>query len=173
MNADPVTILAIDPGTEESALVLWDGCRITDHAKLKNSEILDRLCSPWLTRPIVWIEMVASFGMPVGREVFETCVWIGKFIQAHESKHNSAVLLATRHRVKLHLCHSARAKDSNVRQALVDRFGGKGTKAAPGITYGLAGDEWQAFALAVYAFDTINGSVTEEAKAAVVGEEKG
>jgi hypothetical protein len=54
--------------------------------------------------------------------------------------------------VKLHLCGSSRAKDPNVRTALLDRFGGagaKGTKAAPGPLYGIAADLWSALAIAV------------------------
>ena len=59
-----------------------------------------------------------------------------------------------RHEVKLHLCGSARAKDANVRQALIDRFGpGKelaiGRKAAPGPLYGMTGDCWAALGVAV------------------------
>jgi len=49
--------------------------------------------------------------------------------------------------VKLALCNSARAKDGDVRRAIMERFGGsecKGTKAAPGPLYGIKADEWQA-----------------------------
>jgi hypothetical protein len=58
-----------------------------------------------------------------------------------------------RREVKLHLCGQARAKDSNIIQALKDRFGDKGTKNKPGLTYGMRKDLWQAFALAVTCMD--------------------
>ena len=66
--------------------------------------------------------------------------------------------------VKLHLCHTTKAKDSNITQALIDRFAsgepnrGKGTKAAPGWFYGFKADIWQAYALAVLAADTREAS---------------
>ena len=61
--------------------------------------------------------------------------------------------------VKQHICHDSRAKDSNIIQALVDRFAygernrGKGTKKEPGFFYGFKADVWQAFALAVTWYD--------------------
>lgn len=95
------------------------------------------------------IEMIASYGMPVGREVFETCVWIGRFIEAWGGPYT----LVYRKDVKLHLCGQPRAKDSNIRQALIDRYGGKdravGKKATPGPLYGVSADVWSALAIAV------------------------
>lgn len=97
------------------------------------------------------IEMVASYGMPVGKEVFETCVWIGRFIQASTAP--NTITRYTRNEVKMHFCQNTRAKKANVNQALIDRFGKKGTKKNPGITYGLKDHTWDAFALAVMAWD--------------------
>jgi hypothetical protein len=108
------------------------------------------------------IEMVASYGMAVGADVFETCVWIGRFYQVLEDRCFEPGLIK-RHPIKLHHCHSANAKDSNITQALVDRFApgqpnhGKGTKASPGWFYGFKSDIWAAYALAVYAMDTAEG----------------
>ena len=97
----------------------------------------------------VVVEMVASYGMPVGKEVFETCVWIGRFMQVWHDP--DAVRLIYRRDVKLHLCGSARAKDGNIRQALIDKLGPQGTKKAPGPTYGVKSHAWAALALAVTA----------------------
>jgi hypothetical protein len=100
------------------------------------------------------IEMIASYGMAVGAEVFDTCVWIGRYVQAWHSP--DAVRLIYRKQVKLHLCGTTKAKDTNIRQALLDKFGpGKdkaiGKKAAPGPLYGVKTHAWSALAVAVVA----------------------
>jgi hypothetical protein len=99
------------------------------------------------------IEMVASYGMPVGREVFETVRWIGRMQQVWHNP--EAVRFVYRQDVKLHLCGSPRAKDANIRQALIDKLGPVGTKAAPGPLYGIKSHVWSALAVAVTAFDAL------------------
>jgi hypothetical protein len=156
----------VDPGNTESAYVLIDrNCVPLEFGKLPNDELLDHIAVQWVSNDDKWdiehiaIEMVASYGMAVGADVFETCVWIGRFQQMFLDRFSASPQLVKRHPVKLHHCHSAMAKDSNITQALVDRFAagqpnhGKGTKAAPGWFYGFRADIWQAYALAVYAAD--------------------
>jgi hypothetical protein len=98
------------------------------------------------------IEMISSYGMPVGKEVFDTCVWIGRFMQAS----TCPVELIYRNDVKLHFCNSPKAKESNINQALKDRFGDKGTVKNKGYFYGFKADVWQAMALAVTYLDKQN-----------------
>jgi hypothetical protein len=149
-------ILAIDPGTTESGWVLFDGERVHSSAVESNSDMLRRV-QVWQDGVCLAIEMIASYGMPVGREVFETCVWIGRFVQA--SRDPEAVLLVYRRDVKLHLCGSVKAKDANVRQALLDMFprtgGGKtpqvGTVKQPGPLYGVSSHAWPALGVAITA----------------------
>lgn len=160
-----MTVLTIDPGNDHSAFTLTtDDLLPILFAKVPNPELLDDLRNSVYASSAdhVAIEMVASYGMPVGREVFETCVWIGRFTEALERRGIRPQLIP-RQPVKLHLCHSARAKDSNIVQALLDRFApgvpnyGKGTKGAPGFFHGFTRDIWQSFALAVYVADTVSG----------------
>lgn len=102
---------------------------------------------------VLAIEMIASYGMAVGREVFETCVWIGRFLQTWRKP--EAVKLVYRKDVKLHLCGNTRAKDPNVRQALLDKVGPQGTKKIPGPTYGVKSHAWSALAVAVTVADSM------------------
>lgn len=145
-------IFGIDPGPTQSAYVLWDGEKIIQHGIVDNGEMLCYLdFDDDPDPPVLAIEMVASFGMPVGKEVFETCVWIGRF------SHSCLAFLITRHEIKMHFCdHIKGVNDAVIRQALIDRLGKPGTKKHPGRTYGIKKDEWQALAVAVCALDRLN-----------------
>jgi hypothetical protein len=167
------TVLAIDPGSTESAYALVDAntCRPLEFGKIANSHLLDLLSSsdfaPNADRYA--IEMIASYGMAVGAEVFETCVWIGRYQQAIQQADPWAPCdLVKRQPVKVHHCHSAKAKDANITQALVDRFApgepnhGKGTKTAPGWFHGFRADVWQAYALGVYVADLTHARSVED-----------
>jgi hypothetical protein len=144
-----MTILALDPGTTETAFVLWDGRKVLDAAHWPNADVRQVLIAR--EYDLVACEMIASYGMAVGREVFETCVWIGRFA---ETAHTDTRMVYRRD-VKLHLCHSPRAKDANVRQALIDRLGPQGTKKNPGPTYGMKSHLWAALAVGVFAWDQV------------------
>jgi len=115
----------------------------------------DVLASVYLWRGPLAIECIASYGMAVGKDVFETCIWIGRLIQAYE--YPELVRRIYRKDVKLHLCGSPRAKDQNIRQALIDMFGGKekaiGRKATPGPLHGVKSHAWSALAVAIVALE--------------------
>ena len=145
-------VAGIDPGPEESALVCWDGAAVTSAIYQPNEFVLGRLKDAAGVYPLA-IEKIASFGMPVGAEVFETVYWSGRFAQAYGVEHVERI---TRIDVKMHLCHNTRAKDGNIRQALIDRFGKPGTKSKPGPLYGIVGDLWAALAVAVTQHDRMS-----------------
>lgn len=142
------TILAIDPGTSQSAWLRFDGSRPQGFGITANEVLVRALRSGGLPGVVV-IEKVESYGMAVGAEVFDTVLWAGRFAEA---AHRVPVVMLPRRAVKLALCGDSRAKDANIRQALLDRFGGSaavGRKAAPGPLYGVSRDVWSALAIAV------------------------
>ena len=147
-------IAAIDPGTIQSAMVVAErggpyGLKVLTARILMNAALLGELAR-WNLGGDLVIEQIASFGMPVGAEVFTTVWWTGRFYEAwpgHSSRH-----MLPRSAVKLHLCQTMRAKDAHIRQALLDRFGGStaiGKKASPGPLYGLKSHQFAALAVAV------------------------
>ena len=154
-------ILGIDPGTLESAYVLTNNnLEIESFGKLENSEMLKILITTLKENENlkVAIEMIASMGMAVGQSVFETCRWIGRF----EQKCLDFSVIPTiiyRKDEKINLCGSMRAKDSNIRQALIDRFAkfdklnGKGSKKNPDVFFGFKADMWAAMAVTVTYYD--------------------
>lgn len=145
-------LLAIDPGPIESAWVVWDGNRLHGFGKATNEEVLHAVMvlskSEFCQR--MALEQVKSYGMPVGDSTFETVYWSGRFAEAFGA---SCVDRIPRKTICADLCGSARAKDANIRQALIDRYGPPGTKKSPGVLYGVSKDVWSALALAVVWFD--------------------
>ena len=141
-------LLAIDPGNVESAYVLI-GKDLTplEFGKIPNKELLDVIPSLACGADYLALEMVASYGMAVGETVFETVFWAGRFWQAAEDRLERKKVY--RKEVKMNLCHSMRAKDANIRQALIDRFGEVGVKKNPGFFYGFKADIWAAYAVGV------------------------
>ena len=146
-----MTILAIDPGNEESGFCLMlDTYKPVVFGKEENEKLLQRV-TIW-DYDVLVCEMVASYGMAVGASVFETCTWIGRFEQ--EAYRRKKLLdRVYRKEERIVICGSMKAKDSNVRQALIDRFAktqnGKGTKKNPDFFYGFAADAWMAYATGV------------------------
>jgi hypothetical protein len=150
-------ILAIDPGNEQSAYVVWDGERLRGFDLIPNELLRVRVQDHLRSQTdLCVLEMIGHYGkgMPAGKTVFDTCVWIGRFGERYGWDRTEVVLRAT---VKAHLCGSSKAKDGNVIRALKDRFGEPGKKKQPGLTYGLKADIWQAFAVAVTWMDGYRG----------------
>jgi hypothetical protein len=132
---------------------MWYDGKPIEFLKEKNEFILHRLRQYRNSNPtdLYLIEMIQSFGLPVGKEVFETCVWIGRFTEA---LYPCRVEFVYRIEEKLYLCHTTRANDSTIRQALIDRYGSTreeaiGKNASKGPLHGLKGDCWSALAIAV------------------------
>jgi len=149
-------ILAIDPGNVQSAYTLLDAESLKPITAqiVPNDKLLQIVTgNPDKDTTNFVIEMVASYGMAVGETVFETVFWIGRFYAAAEQYR--ARYRIKRMDVKMHLCHSSRAKDANVRQSLIDRFGEVGTKKAPGWFYGFRADMWAAYAVGVTYADSV------------------
>lgn len=156
-------ILAIDPGNIESgyAVIEMPDFKLLKFGKVKNEDLLSTLDDLFIvgkTIDAVAVEMVASYGMAVGKSVFDTCVWIGRFVQAFNGE---GVDFVYRKDEKMCLCGSMKAKDGNIRQALIDRYAkhdfknGKGIKKNPDTFYGVSKDVWQAIAVGVTYYEKI------------------
>lgn len=140
-------IYGLDPGTTHSALVWLEPLAPIAGDILPNSEMLARLRQIATLHPLV-IEQVECFGMSVGREVFETVKWAGRFCEAWESR-GAPVHWMPRRTVKLHICSTMQAKDQNIRRVLLDRFGGDASARKGGQLAGIRTHLWSALALAV------------------------
>lgn len=142
-------IIAIDPGCTESAWVSLDGERaLCSFGKVANAAMLDVCRALPVDTTHVVIEKVANYGMAVGAEVFETVFWSGRFAEAADSQ-GADIVRIPRLDVKLQICRDSRAKDANIRQALIDRWGGIAATKKGGELHGVSKDVWAALAVGV------------------------
>ena len=151
------TVLAIDPGPRQSGWVLFDieEEKVLSHGIDNNEDIITMIAPDlecWPLAGYIAIERFEARGLPLGESSIETILWSGRFAQAFNAETN----WIRRRDIKLHICGTVRAKDSNVNAVLGDRFSkgqgmrvAKGTKKAPGPLYGLKSHSLAALAVAV------------------------
>lgn len=144
-------VLAIDPGSKESAFVTWDGKQVVDKRLMPNDKLLYlmEVVNADFAESLV-IEMIASMGLKAGNEVFETAYWVGRFCEVWRPRPFSRI---KRQEVKMYLTGSMRSNDADIRHAIISRFGGKekavGNVKKPGPLYGVATHMWSALAVAL------------------------
>jgi len=152
-----MTLLAIDPGSIVSGytIVDIDTYKIIDKGIIENNQIHT------LKADHVVIERFQSYGMAVGLSVMIAIWWAGRFYE-HFGENTDRIF---RKDIKLNICGVTRAKDTNIRHALIERFAkhdlkrGTGTKANPDWFYGFKKDIWAAYAIAVTWIDNKNGKI--------------
>lgn len=157
-------ILAIDPGTFQSAYVRFDTEKkeILEMGVQTNDKFLSALRSDisyeHADQGEYVVEGIASYVMAVGKSVFETCYMIGRILEI------TGATIVYREDIKLHLCGTTKAKDANIRQALIDRFelGLEPRKRPSRILKGVSKDVWSAVAVAVYYGDMVGEVMVKE-----------
>lgn len=188
-------VLSIDPGTKLSAFLIFDGTKPLDFGKIPNAELLARIHAGQHKGCHLAIESMVSYGQMVGQEVFDTCVWIGRLIEAWATRYGEqSYTFLRRADIKSHICGSAKANDSGVREALIYRFGGAekavggkkcpackgkpkakllpcqtcrespGYQTAPGPLTGITSDVWSALAIACTHWDQQAAAASWQAK---------
>jgi len=149
-------IIALDVGTEKTAFAIMnEEYELYDFGKLDNEELID---SSFYCVDVMVYEEFASYGMPIGKTTMESIKWNGRFIQraldgSRDIDSQIKIVPMLRKDVKINLCGTMKAKDSNIRQALIDRFGVVGTKNNKGKFYGVSADIWSAIAICVTYID--------------------
>lgn len=125
------SILGIDPGNTKSAFVVFDGTKPVKFGKWDNPVLLRELQVGTTTiSSRCAIETMKPRGMPTSFEEMQTQLWAGRFYQAWFDRQGGFKFALNepeqvfRHDVKMFHCGRATANDSNIRRALIDRFGG-------------------------------------------------
>lgn len=153
-------LLAIDPGPEETAFVIWDTetnkfCFSPEHqfrCGILENEFFLSLCADWY--PLcdsIAIEMIQSYGMPVGKSTFQTALFVGRIIEHIRMIRYTVNNIHEPKEVKLYGRPAIKGQiggqnDTQIRQALRIRFG-DAKRGEP--LEGVKKDVWAALALAV------------------------
>lgn len=127
--------LCLDPGDTKTGWVLY--CprteRVLEAGWEDNARVLQHLdaLDVW---DLVVCELFEPRGMAIGQHSVDTIVWTGRFMERARCPFKTIL----RREVKLAICGSTRAKDGNIRQALIDLYvpvsqskRPQGTKANP------------------------------------------
>ncbi len=147
-------ILGIDPGSEETAYALMgEDYQVIEADKQDNDRFLDDTLPDLIDREAttVVIEGIQSYGMAVGRTVFDTCYIVGEARRIAKLK-QAECFIYPRPEYARSIIGGVKVKDSLIRQALMTRFGGD-RKGEPLQLLKGNSDKRSAYAVAVYHAD--------------------
>lgn len=149
--------IGIDPGTTHSGYAVVDeNYNIVKSDKVINegeNSIISLLTDAKST-DIILIESIQSYGMSVGREIFETCFWIGEFRRFAKDR-GMGYYLYPRPEYTRAVCGVGKVNDSVLWQSLKLRFGGD-RKGEPMHLLKGDSDKRSAFALCAYHLDKLS-----------------
>jgi len=148
-------ILGIDPGPVETAYCLIDkdfNIHIAGKAPLESVFNFFTVARP---PDHIAIESIQSYGMAVGRSVFDTCYTIGRVLQKCDDL-GLPFFLYPRPEYTRRICGVGKINDAVLRQALLLRFGGD-KKGEPLFLLKGNSDKRSAFAVASYHNDILRG----------------
>ncbi len=123
MSAD--FIYGIDPGTERSGYVL---IARRDY-ELVDAQVIDNpTLRMYMRNPPklpheaeLCVEFMVPRGMPTSAEEMRTMFELGRIVEAWGAEYRPI----TRQEVKMAICGTPRAKDANIRAAIIDIYGGE------------------------------------------------
>ena len=172
-SALPALIIGIDPGPERSALVALRTVADNVHGfEVATAEFATNEAIRGGLRRLVMVSASALLAVEefriygrkrVARDGLLTIRWSGRFEELFLSVPcgcRRSFQYVSYRRAACHHAAGSNPKESDVRAALVERFGPPGTKKAPGFLYGMTskGHHFSALAVAVYALDQIRGT---------------
>ena len=146
-------VLAIDPGNASSGVVRFDGERVLFAGVIENPDVLRIIADD--NSDVLAIELFVATNQRLGNESIETIHWGGRFHQSCGDP--ESVVLVPRAQVKRALGCGHRDGDKEVNAALLRLVGPKGTKAAPGPTFGVSSHAWAALGVAYAARKMMGG----------------
>lgn len=146
-------VIGIDPGTKESGYVIWNGKEILAKGIPRNVYLLDTIKNRFFPPGSLYaVEGIQYIGKGVGRDVFETCYFIGMLLSAIGCPVGEyEKYLVYRKDVKLFLTGTVKSRDKDIRATLITTLGKEVTK-------GVSNHEWSALAIAVYYYQTFTSA---------------
>lgn len=184
-------LLAIDPGTARSAYVgMTDKYEILAKAKVDNAQVLELIMLGGYDALVIECMEPRTLNtgkkqappQRIGDETYETCIWIGRFMEAairrgmdvhrvYRSEERKCLIPSKRNGLPPLEPPVPNTPDALIRRALAARFArfdkirGKGTARKRDVFYGFAADVWNAFAVGVVYLDGIKGLFTRKGDA--------
>lgn len=165
-------LLAVDPGTNKSAYcMMTESCMPISAGDVDNDTVLRLVEEGEYDRMAIEC-MESRAGAMIGKSTYETCIWIGRFMQVamqrgkpvakvYRSEEKSLLIPSKKNKLPPLPEGIGATTDAKIRASLIakyakhDKKNGKGTRHDKDVFYGFQGDMWAAFAVGVVHLDKV------------------